>query len=49
MNTALEKHMIDAHKAIRNVMDTHHCSMRIAAFALGVGRVKEATDLRGMG
>src|SRR6185503_12547483 len=49
VNTALEKHMVDAHKAIRVVMDTHHCSMRTAAFALGVGRVKEATDLRGMG
>jgi glutamate dehydrogenase (NAD(P)+) len=49
VNTSLEKHMVDAHKAIRNLMDTHHCSMRTAAFALGVGRVKEATDLRGMG
>ena len=49
VNTELEKHMVDAHKALRNVMDTYHCSLRTAAFALGVSRVKEATDLRGMG
>ena len=49
VNVALERYMVAAHQAIRNVMDTHRCSMRTAAFALGVGRVKEATDLRGMG
>ena len=49
VNTALESHMVAAHKAIRAMMDTHHCSMRTAAFALGVNRVKEATDMRGMG
>ena len=49
VNTALETHMVAAHKAIRAVMEQHHCSMRTAAFALGVSRVKEATDMRGMG
>jgi glutamate dehydrogenase (NAD(P)+) len=49
VNTALETHMVAAHKAIRAMMQSHHCSMRTAAFALGVSRVKEATDMRGMG
>jgi hypothetical protein len=41
--------MVDAHKSHPEhdghvpLLDAH------AAFALGVGRVKEATDLRGMG
>jgi hypothetical protein len=30
-------------------MAEHRCSMRTAAFALGVRRVKEAAELRGIG
>jgi glutamate dehydrogenase (NAD(P)+) len=49
VNTALERHMVEAHRAIAALMKKHGCSMRTAAFALGVSRVKEATDLRGLG
>jgi glutamate dehydrogenase (NAD(P)+) len=49
VNVALERHMVDAHRAISGLMQKYGCSMRTAAFALGVSRVKEATDLRGLG
>jgi glutamate dehydrogenase (NAD(P)+) len=49
VNRGLERHMVAAHRAIQALMTEKHCSMRTAAFALGVRRVKEATDLRGMG
>ncbi len=49
VNASLERHMVAAHRAIKKTMDEHGCSMRAAAFALGVRRVKEATDLRGLG
>ncbi len=49
VNQGLEHHMVAAHRAIVGVMDQYHCSMRTAAFALGVQRVKAATELRGMG
>jgi glutamate dehydrogenase (NAD(P)+) len=49
VNRGLERHMVAAHRAIQALMDEKHCSMRTAAFALGVRRVKEATELRGMG
>jgi len=49
VNEELERHMVAAHRAIAKMMDEKQCSMRTAAFALGVSRVKEATELRGMG
>lgn len=45
----LERHMVTAHEAIRAAMARHRCSMRTAAFALAVERVKAAIDLRGLG
>jgi glutamate dehydrogenase (NAD(P)+) len=49
VNKQLEDHMVYAHKAIAKTMQQHGCSMRQAAFALAILRVKEATDLRGLG
>jgi len=49
VNESLERHMVQAHRAIAACMDEHKCSMRTAAFVVGVGRVKEATELRGIG
>jgi glutamate dehydrogenase (NAD(P)+) len=49
VNLSLQKHMVDAHRAIAKLQDEFKCSMRTAAFALGVRRVKNATDLRGLG
>ncbi|HEY3497950.1 MAG TPA: Glu/Leu/Phe/Val dehydrogenase dimerization domain-containing protein [Polyangiaceae bacterium] len=49
VNRGLERHMVASHRAIRALMDEYRCSMRTAAFALGVRRVKEATELRGIG
>jgi len=49
VNTALEHLMVDAHQSISTLQAKHGCSMRAAAFALGVSRVKTATDLRGLG
>jgi glutamate dehydrogenase (NAD(P)+) len=49
VNQALEQHMVAAHRAIQKLVEEHRCSMRTAAFALGVSRVKAATELRGMG
>ncbi|HEV8245833.1 MAG TPA: Glu/Leu/Phe/Val dehydrogenase dimerization domain-containing protein [Polyangiaceae bacterium] len=49
VNEALELKMVNAHRSIMKIMDEHRCSMRTAAFVLGVSRVKQATDLRGIG
>jgi glutamate dehydrogenase (NAD(P)+) len=49
VNRELEKHMIESYRSIKKTMDEFSCSMRTAAFALAVTRVKEATDLRGLG
>ncbi len=49
VNRELDRHMVEAWKSIQNMMKQHGCSMRTAAFALAVCRVKEATDLRGLG
>jgi glutamate dehydrogenase (NAD(P)+) len=49
VNEELETHMVGAHRAIVRTMEELGCSMRTAAFALGVRRVKEATEMRGMG
>ena len=49
VNAELERHIVAAHVAIRSAMARYKCSMRTAAFALAVERVKAATDLRGIG
>ncbi|HEY6560566.1 MAG TPA: Glu/Leu/Phe/Val dehydrogenase dimerization domain-containing protein [Polyangiaceae bacterium] len=49
VNVALEEHMVAAHRSIARVMAELGCAMRAAAFALAVQRVKEATDMRGLG
>jgi glutamate dehydrogenase (NAD(P)+) len=49
VNDELERHMVGAHAAIRAMMTRLSCSMRTAAFAVAVERVKAATDLRGIG
>jgi len=49
VNVALEHLMVEAHHAISALQGKYNCSMRVAAFALGVSRVKMATDLRGLG
>ena len=49
VNVALERKMVAAHVALRQIMEAYKCSMRTAAFVLGVSRVKQATDLRGIG
>lgn len=49
VNDTLEAYMVRAFRAISELMKRYNCSMRTAAFALGVQRVKEATDLRGLG
>ena len=48
VNEELEQHIVAAHKEIRAMMARLSCSMRTAAFALGVDRVKVATDMRGL-
>ena len=49
VNTSLERHMVDAYRAVIKIQEEFRCSMRTAAFALGVRRVKNATDMRGLG
>ena len=49
VNNALEDHMVTAYKSIRKAMDEYRCSMRAATFVVATQRVKEATDLRGLG
>lgn len=49
VNEELERHMVAAHKELRATMARLDCSMRTAAFALAVERVKTATDQRGLG
>jgi glutamate dehydrogenase (NAD(P)+) len=49
VNQLLEQHIVDAHEAIRAIQHEYGCSLRIAAFALGIERVKAATDARGLG
>jgi glutamate dehydrogenase/leucine dehydrogenase len=41
--------MVSAYRSIARMMAQYKCSMRTAAFALAVQRVKEATDMRGLG
>ncbi len=49
VNRALEDHMVTSYTAIKKLQDERKCSLRTAAFAVAVQRVKEATDLRGLG
>ncbi len=49
VNRTLEDHMVAAHRATVRAMQEYGCSMRTAAFAVAVSRVKHATDLRGLG
>ena len=49
VNELLEQHMVGAHEHLRAIMKRLGCSMRTAAFALAIERVKSATDLRGLG
>jgi glutamate dehydrogenase (NAD(P)+) len=48
VNHRLEKYMVQAHAAVERVRGEYQCSMRTAAFILGISRVKEATDARGL-
>jgi glutamate dehydrogenase (NAD(P)+) len=49
VNARLEHIMTEAHRDIALAMNHYRCSMRTAAFVVGVNRVKDATDLRGIG
>jgi glutamate dehydrogenase (NAD(P)+) len=49
VNKELEKHMVEAYRAIKKTQGEFKCSMRSAAFVVAAQRVKEATDLRGLG
>jgi glutamate dehydrogenase (NAD(P)+) len=49
VNRELEKHMVGAWATLKKASDEHQCSLRTAAFVVAVARVKEATDLRGLG
>jgi glutamate dehydrogenase (NAD(P)+) len=44
----LEDHMVAAHRSLERLLAQHRCSMRTAAFAVAVERVKQATELRGL-
>jgi glutamate dehydrogenase (NAD(P)+) len=48
VNASLERYMVAAHDAVERTRREHGCSMRTAAFILGILRVKEATDARGL-
>jgi glutamate dehydrogenase (NAD(P)+) len=48
VNRGLEERMVAAHAAVERVRKELSCSMRTAAFVLGISRVKEATDARGL-
>jgi glutamate dehydrogenase (NAD(P)+) len=48
VNRQLEEHMVAAHAAVEATRQEFGCSMRTAAFILGIRRVKEATDARGL-
>jgi glutamate dehydrogenase (NAD(P)+) len=48
VNKRLEKHMVNAHKRLRETMNRHDIPMRQAAFVTSVKRVMDATNRRGM-
>jgi glutamate dehydrogenase (NAD(P)+) len=47
-NRRLEAYMVNAHAAVEKTRKQYGCSMRTAAFIVGISRVKEATDARGL-
>jgi glutamate dehydrogenase (NAD(P)+) len=47
INQELERHMVNAHAEVEKTRQQYRCSMRTAAFIVGILRVKEATDARG--
>jgi glutamate dehydrogenase (NAD(P)+) len=48
VNLSLERYMVAAHDAVERARRQHECSLRTAAFIVGIQRVKEATDARGL-
>jgi glutamate dehydrogenase (NAD(P)+) len=48
VNASLERYMVAAHDAVERVRREYGCTMRTAAFIVGIRRVKEATDARGL-
>ena len=46
MNTELEKVMVRAYEAVRNVSREHSIDLRTAAFVLGIQRVGQAAIAR---
>lgn len=48
VNSSLERYMVAAHDAVEKTRRDFNCSMRTAAFIVGIRRVKEATDARGL-
>jgi glutamate dehydrogenase (NAD(P)+) len=48
VNQELERYMMAAHAEVERTRQEFRCSMRTAAFILGIQRVKEATDARGL-
>ena len=44
----LERSMVKAYRAVANTAKQHECSLRDAAYIVAVGRVAEATRLRGL-
>jgi glutamate dehydrogenase (NAD(P)+) len=48
VNEELERYMVAAHAEVERVRREFRCSLRTAAFILGIQRVKDATDARGL-
>jgi len=48
INAKLKRIMVKAFDAIEQVQDHHHCDMRTAAYVVGVQRVAEAIQTRGI-
>ncbi len=48
VNSRLEEIMRGAYRSVRNIADTQRCDLRTAAYLLAVGRVAEATRVRGI-
>ena len=46
-NAKLREHMVRAYDATAAFAEAHHCTMRQAAFAIGIQRVAEASRMRG--
>ena len=49
VNAKLESTMLETYRGIQTAMKRWDCSMRIAAFCIGVERVLSAVQMRGMG